>query len=82
MKNSFFLALMVAACVGCNAGNALAPMSESKLKSAIDKMPPKDQIAYINTMPIPTSEKAKRIAEVEQKTGYKADTSNVPKTGP
>lgn len=66
---------------GCNIGNAPAPMSESDLKTAIDKLPPKDEIDYINSSPMPPAMKAQRIKEIEDRTGYKAPESKVPKTG-
>jgi hypothetical protein len=59
-------------CVGCNIGNAPQPMSDDELQSALDKLPPQDQINYINSSPMPPDMKAKRIKEIEEKTGYKA----------
>jgi hypothetical protein len=74
MKRHFWMAgLFALVCVGCNVGNAPEPMSEDQLKSAVEKLPPKDQIAYINSSPMPPAEKARRIKEIEDKTGYKAE---------
>lgn len=59
------------ACIGCNVGNAPEPMSEDQLKAALEKLPAKDQIDYINSSPLQPAMKAQRIKEIEEKTGYK-----------
>lgn len=89
MKNkAWIVCLLSVALVGCNVGNAPAPMSESDLKGAVDKLPPKDAIAYINSSPMPAAMKAQRIKEIEDKTGYKdpgtsgPPATGAPKTGP
>ncbi len=63
--------LLLLACVGCNVGNAPEPMNEDQLKAAIEKLPPKDQVAYIKSTPMSAEKKAERIKEIETKTGYK-----------
>lgn len=80
-KNVWIAGVLALAIGGCNVGNAPEPMSESDLKSAVDKLSPKDQIDYINSSPMPPAMKAQRIKEIEDKTGYKAPASNAPKTG-
>jgi hypothetical protein len=80
-KNVLIAAFAALAVAGCNVGNAPEPMSESDLKSAVDKLPPKDQISYINSSPMPAEMKAQRIKEIEEKTGYKAPETGAPKTG-
>jgi hypothetical protein len=81
-KNIWTVAPLAVILVGCNVGNAPEPMSESQLKDAVSNLPPKDAVNYINASPMPAAEKARRIAEIEAKTGYKAPASNAPKTGP
>lgn len=56
-------------CVGCNVGNAPAPMDEDQLKAAVEKLSPQDQINYINSSPMPKELKEKRIAEIKAKAG-------------
>lgn len=73
-----FAALFLA---GCNVGNAPTPMSENDLKGAVDKLPPKDAIAYINASPMPAAMKAQRIKEIEERTGYRAPETGAPKAG-
>ncbi|MBC8064636.1 MAG: hypothetical protein H7Y17_07385 [Chlorobia bacterium] len=68
-KNLWIASLAVLACIGCNVGNAPEPMSEAELKSAVDKLPPQDQINYINSSPMPKDVKEKRIAEIKAKAG-------------
>lgn len=81
MKNRTILAgLLALLCVGCNVGNAPEPMSQAQLDAHLKTLKPQDEINYINTMPIPAAEKAKKIAEVEARTGYKAPASNRPQT--
>lgn len=80
-KNVLIAALAALTVVGCNVGNAPEPMSETDLKSAVDKLPPKEQIDYINSSPMPAAMKAQRIKEIEEKTGYKAPATGAPKTG-
>lgn len=63
---------------GCNAGSAPEPMSESQLQDTVSKLAPKDQINYIRSTPMPQAEKDRRIAEIEAKTGYKAETPKGP----
>ena len=72
------IGLVSLALVGCNVGNAPAPMNESDLKSAVDKLPPKDAIAYINASPMPAAMKAQRIKEIEDKSGYRDPGSKIP----
>ncbi len=74
-KNLLIAIVLLLVCVGCNVGNAPEPMNEDQLKSAIEKMPPEKQIEYINSSPMPADMKAKRIKEIEDKTGYKAPES-------
>lgn len=82
MKNSLLiLGLAAISCAGCNAGNAPEPMNEQQLKGAVEKLSPKDQIAYIKSSPMPPAMKAQRIKEIEDKTGYKDTDSGAPKTG-
>lgn len=50
-------------------GSAPEPMSESELKSAVEKLPPQDQINYINSSPMPKELKEKKIAEIKAKAG-------------
>ena len=70
MKSNFWIvALIAVASIGCNMGNAPEPMNEAELKSAIDKMPAKDQIDYINASPMPKEMKEQRIAEIKKKAG-------------
>ena len=80
-KRGFIVGLLAVALAGCNVGNAPEPMSESDLKSAVEKLPPQDQINYINASPMPPAMKAQRIKEIEDKTGYKAPASGVPAAG-
>ncbi|RYG26827.1 hypothetical protein EON82_01690 [bacterium] len=61
--------------VGCNVGNAPETMSEADVKAAIDKMSPQEQIDYINRSPLTPDEKKKRIADLEAKSGAKAESS-------
>jgi hypothetical protein len=70
-RNAWTLSLAAFLLVGCNVGNAPEPMNEDQLKAAIEKMPPQDQINYINSTPMPAEQKAARIKEIEAKTGYK-----------
>jgi hypothetical protein len=72
MKKTLWIAsLAVLVCVGCNVGNAPQPMDEAQLKSAVEKMPPQDQINYINASPMPKEMKEQRIAEIKAKAGMK-----------
>jgi hypothetical protein len=78
-KNAWMAGLLVVACSGCSSiGNAPAPMDENQLKSAVEKLSPKDQIAYINSTPMPPDKKAARIKEIEEKTGYHPDAAGKP----
>lgn len=79
-RNLLIGGVLALACVGCNVGNAPEPMSESDLKDAVSKLPPKDQIAYINSSPMPAEMKKQRIKEIEEKTGYKDTGESAPKT--
>jgi hypothetical protein len=85
MKRTIVLTLIAAfACIGCNVGNAPEPMNEAELKSAVEKMPPQDQINYINASPMPQAQKDKRIKEIMDKTGYtppNTTPAGPPKTG-
>ncbi|GEM_PF-7093790 len=81
-KNVLTAGLLALTLVGCSVGNAPTPMSEGDLKSAVDKLPPKDAIAYINSSPMSSAMKAQRIKEIEDKTGYKASGTDSSKTGP
>lgn len=69
MKNSWITILAILVCFGCNVGSAPEPMSESELKSAVEKLPPQDQINYINSSPMPKELKEKKIAEIKAKAG-------------
>lgn len=69
--NALIACLAAVTLVGCNVGMAPKPMDEADLKTAVDKLPPKDAIAYINSSPMPAAMKAQRIKEIEDKTGYK-----------
>ncbi|AIE85614.1 hypothetical protein [Fimbriimonas ginsengisoli] len=81
MKSKFWIAGVLAlTCFGCNIGNAPEPMSETDLKSALEKLPAKEQIDYINASPMPAKMKAQRIKEIEDKTGYKAPKTGAPQT--
>ncbi|RYG30353.1 hypothetical protein EON81_25070 [bacterium] len=74
MKNHLWIVgLLVVVCTGCSVGNAPEPMSEAQLADSVSKLKPQDQINYIRVMPIPQAEKDRRIAEIEQKFGMKAD---------
>lgn len=81
-SKSIWLAISLGfVCVGCNVGNAPEPMNEAQLENAVEKLPPQKQIDYINSSPMPADEKARRIAEIEAKTGYKAESkSGAPNT--
>ena len=81
MKNLLILTISSVILVGCNAGMAPEPMSQSELKSAVDKASPADQIAWIKSSPMPAAEKDAKIKAIEEKTGYKAPESNAPNTG-
>jgi hypothetical protein len=82
MKSKFCIAVvLVLTCIGCNVGNAPEPMSENDLKGAVDKLPPKEQIDYINASPMPAAMKAQRIKEIEDRTGYKAPATGAPTPG-
>ncbi len=67
--------------VGCNAGMAPEPMNPDQLKSAVDKATPEQQVKWVQSSPMPAAEKAKRIKEIEDKTGYKAPEISAPQTG-
>ena len=79
-RNVWIAGLLALVCTGCNVGNAPEPMSETDLRAAVDKLPAKDQIAYINSSPMPAAMKAQRIKEIEEKTGYKDPGTGAPKT--
>ena len=66
---SLVLCLFALACFGCNIGNAPTPMEASEVQGAVDKLPPQDQIRYIQNSPLPQAEKDKRIAEIKAKHG-------------
>ena len=70
-KNLWIVSLAVLLCAGCGVGNAPAPMDENQLKAAVEKMPPQDQINYINSSPMPKEMKEQRIAEIKAKAGMK-----------
>ncbi|RYG48348.1 hypothetical protein EON79_04710 [bacterium] len=80
-RNVWIFGIIALGCIGCSVGNAPEPMGESDLKSAVEKLPPQDQINYINSSPMPKAEKEKRIKEIEEKTGYKANQGG-PNSGP
>lgn len=83
MKNKIWMAgIVVLACTGCNVGNAPEPMNDNDLKSAIEKLPPQDQINYIKSSPMPPEMKAQKIKEIEEKTGYKSPERDPSKSGP
>ena len=63
---------------GCNVGMAPQPMDEAQLKTAVDNLPPKEAIDYINASPMPPEMKAQRIAEIVKKTGYNVPATNTP----
>ena len=64
---------------GCSVGEAPAGMSGDDAKTAVSKMSPQDQIKFIQSSPMPPDEKAKKIAEIEAKSGVKAAESGAPK---
>jgi hypothetical protein len=79
-RNVWIVGVLALACAGCNVGNAPEPMSETDLKTTVEKLPAKEQIAYINSSPMPPAMKAQRIKEIEEKTGYKDTGESAPKT--
>jgi len=60
---------------GCHVGNAPEPMSATEVKDAVAKLPPQQQIDWINRSPMPPDEKAKRIAEIKAKAGISSGPS-------
>jgi hypothetical protein len=47
-------------------------MSREEARAALDRMNPQDQIKYVASSPMPPDQKRKRYAEIEAKTGVKA----------
>ncbi|MBI1335216.1 MAG: hypothetical protein GC165_20315 [Armatimonadetes bacterium] len=54
---------------GCSIGNAPQALSPEETRDAVAKLPPQQQIDYINRSPMSAAEKEKRIAEIKAKAG-------------
>ncbi|MBS1726384.1 MAG: hypothetical protein JST51_06650 [Armatimonadetes bacterium] len=63
--------LVGAATIGCSMGNAPQALSPQETRDAVAKLPPQQQIDYINRSPMSAAEKEKRIAEIKAKAGIK-----------
>lgn len=69
MKLGIGLIVVSGLLVGCSVGDAPAAMTPEETKEAVAKLPPKEQIDYINRSPLPAAEKEKRIADIKAKAG-------------
>ncbi len=76
----FLLLASTAYClVACgNDATPPQPMSGKETEDALSKATPEQQIEWYQRSPMPPAEKAKKIAEIEEKYGIKAKPSNVP----
>ena len=74
-SNVLFAAIAVGTLSGCNVGMMAEGPSPSEIKAKVAAMPPDQQIAFYKNSPMPAADKAKKIAEIEQKYNIKADAS-------
>lgn len=69
MKKTILAILAALAVVGCDAGNAPAPMSDADVKTQIDKMSPENRIKFIQNGPGSPEQKEKEIAAIKKEHG-------------
>ena len=67
--------------LGCNVGNAPPPMSDADAIKSFNNLSPADQIKDVQMAAMTPEQKAKAIADIEAKTGYKP-ASTAPLPGP
>lgn len=78
---SLFIAAPAFLVVGCNVGMAPTGPSVSEIQSTIAKKPIAEQIKLIQNSPMPAEEKARRIKELQEKSGGAVDATPPPDRG-
>jgi len=66
-----WLAVVAAAAIGCDTGEAPAGLTGAETDAAVKKLPAQQQIDYINRSPMPPDVKAKKIADIKAQAGMK-----------